>query len=233
VTRTVKPVHLIAGGDRRVRKGPNPLLEAAFAQAGSPRPSIAYIGVASDDDRGFFRWLTAIFQGAGAGDVRLARLASPRADAAEARRILEVSDIVFVSGGDVEAGMAHLERHDLPPFLARLRRGGKPFFGLSAGSIMLARQWVRWSDPDDDASAEPFPCLGLAPIVCDTHAEADDWQELRVLLGLAGDAVGYGIPTGGALRVGADGSVVALGRPAARLVSRAGRVAAADEMVVA
>jgi len=53
---------LLAGGHGHARKGPDPLLEAVFAQAGKPRPSIAYIGVASDDDRDFLRWLTSLFE---------------------------------------------------------------------------------------------------------------------------------------------------------------------------
>ncbi len=219
------PVVLIAGDPKSRRRGPDPLLQTVLAAAGKPCPSIAYVGVASEDDRGFFRWLAAFLRQAGSGEVSLARLASPRADVAEARTVLEQSDIVFVSGGDVEAGMAHLERHALPPFLQELHRAGKPFFGLSAGSIMLARCWVRWSDPHDDASAEEFPCLDLAPVMCDTHAEGDGWDELRALLKLTGNGIGYGIPAGGALRVDPDGSVSALAKPAQRFTSRSGRVA--------
>jgi len=229
--RSPRPVHLIAGGDRRPRKGADPLLEAVLAHAGTPRPSIAYVGVASDDDRGFFRWLTGMFQQAGAGEVRLARLASPRSDPAEARTVLEECDIVFVSGGDVEAGMEHLDRHELSAFFRELHRAGKPFFGLSAGSIMLARCWVRWSDPHDDSTAETFPCLDLASVVCDTHAEADDWEELRALLGLTDGGVGYGIPTGAAVRVDADGSVTALGKPVPRFVRKAGRVVRSGDLL--
>ena len=190
--RRARPVYLIGGGDRSRRKGPDPLLEAVLAIAGKLRPSIAYVGVASDDDRGFFRWLAALFQQAGSGDVRLARLASPRADVAEARALLGRSDMVFISGGDVEAGMAHLDRHGLSPFLTELHRGGKPFFGVSAGSIMLARCWVRWRDPHDDSTAEEFPCMGIAPVVCDTHAESDGWEELQALLALTDTRSGTG-----------------------------------------
>jgi len=28
----------------------------------------------------------------------------------------------------------------------------------------MSRQWVRWADPADDATAKPFDCLGLAPL---------------------------------------------------------------------
>ena len=226
-----RPVVLIAGNPRSRRKTPDALMQNALADAGKPCPSVAYIGVASEDDPGFFRWLAAMFRQAGSGEVRMPRLASPRADAAEARAVLERSDIVFMSGGDVEAGMAHLERHALVPFLNELYRAGKPFFGLSAGSIMLARCWVRWRDPDDDASAEEFPCLGLAPVVCDTHAEEDGWEELRALLKVSGTGIGYGIPAGGALRVDPHGSVSALGKPAQRFTSRSGRVATLADLM--
>ena len=120
--------------------------------------------------------------------------------------------MIFVSGGDVEAGMRVLERTGFAPLLKELHQAGKPFIGLSAGSIMLAQSWVRWPDADDDATAETFPCLGLAPLLCDTHAEKEDWEELKVLLKLSGAAMGYGIPSGAALRVSADGSLAALGK---------------------
>ena len=215
-----RPVYLLAGGRGNIPAGADPLLAPVFAESAAARPSIAYVGAASGDDRGFFRWLSGYFRKSGAGDVRLAPLASPRADREEAKAVLSGCDLVFVSGGDVEAGMAVLERSGVVPFLKELHADGKPFFGMSAGSIMLARGWAHWPDPDDDASCEEFPCLGLAPVVCDTHAEADDWEELRALLAIGGPRTGYGIPSGGALRVTPGGHVSALGKPAARLARR-------------
>jgi len=46
---------------------------------------------------------------------------------------------------------------------------------------MLSKEWIRWRDPDDDATAEFFPCLGIAPLICDTHGEQDGWEELQAL----------------------------------------------------
>ncbi len=228
-----RPVHLLAGSPRGRSRGADPILVAALAETGRPRPSVAYIGAASDDDRDFLRFVTAYLQRSGAGEVRLAALASARADLAVARAVIAGSDLVFVSGGDVEAGMAHLGRHGLIPLLKELHDGGTPFVGLSAGSIMLARCWVRWSDPDDDTTAERFPCLALAPVLCDCHAESDDWEELRALLELTGEGIGYGIPAGGALRVDADGAVAALGKAAHRLECRDGRVAKRTDLTPA
>jgi cyanophycinase-like exopeptidase len=186
-----------------------------LASCGSPRPSIAYIGAASGDSQPFFSMISGYLRRCGAGRITLAPLAGRRGKLEKARAILESADMVFISGGDVEAGMEVLEERQILPFLHELFERGKPFFGSSAGSIMLGRQWVRWEDPEDDATASLFPCMGLAPIVCDTHGETEEWEELRTLLRLTQEGtVGYGIPTGAGLRVCPDGTVEALGAPA-------------------
>jgi hypothetical protein len=131
-----------------------------------------------------------------------------------------------MSGGDVEEGMRILEERQLLPFLRALYEAGKPFFGISAGSIMLAREWVRWDNPDDDASAAIFPCMRFAPVLCDTHGgEAEGWEELRALLRLEPEGtVGYGIPSGAGLCVYPDGRLEALGVPVHCFTSQGGLV---------
>jgi cyanophycinase-like exopeptidase len=207
------PVYLIAGGRGAARrKGADPLVAAALATAGAEKPSVAYVGAASGDNAAFRARIYGLLRKAGAGSVTLAPLCGRRADAAKARRVIETADIVFIGGGDVDAGMRVLSETRIQPFLAELHAAGKPFFGVSAGSIMLARSWVRWRDPADDSSAELFPCLGFAPVLCDTHGEADSWEELRALQRLApAGSVSYGIVSGSALVVGADGTVSAAG----------------------
>jgi len=221
-------IFLIAGdpGSRRQ----DPLLAVILERIGMVRPNVVYIGAASNDSRVFFLWIAALLKKAGAGSVRLAALASRRADPDKARQQIRAADIVFVSGGDVELGMSVLERTGVAALLREQHRAGKFFIGLSAGSIMLARSWVRWSDAADDATAREFPCLGLAPLLCDTHAEKDEWDELKMLLKLTGTPVGYGIPAGGALRVAADGSLTAMGRPAQLLEMEGGRARLAGEL---
>jgi cyanophycinase-like exopeptidase len=183
------------------------------------------VGAASNDDRGFFGWLIGYLRAAGAGTLRLAPTAGRGADVEEARRVLDDADVVFVSGGDVERGMRTLARSGLDAYLRGLGRAGKRFIGLSAGSIMLALRWVRWPDPANDARAETFSCLGLAPVLCDTHSEEDDWEELRALLRLAGGTrTGYGIPSGGALRVSPRRRVEALGVAVQRFRLRGGAI---------
>ncbi|MCX6554101.1 MAG: Type 1 glutamine amidotransferase-like domain-containing protein [Candidatus Aminicenantes bacterium] len=215
---------LIAGGRESRSQGGDPLLARTFSLLGLDKPLVAYIGAASHDNRVFFMWIKTMLRKAGAGNVRLAALAAARADLAKARSLLQGADVVFVSGGDVEAGMQVLERTGADSWLRELHRAGKPFIGLSAGSIMLARNWVRWPDTGDDASAEIFSCLGLAPLLCDTHAEKEGWEELQTLLRLSGLAVGHGIPAGAALRIKADGSLSAMGKSVPRFQFLDGRL---------
>jgi peptidase E len=241
-SRRPRVVHLVGGGPGTVlalRRH----FRAALGELGRDRPLVAYVGAASDDSAGFFRMIradltAAASRGPGRGHgarIELARLASPRARASEARALLEDSDLVFVSGGDVEHGMRVLEDKDMARTLRAVAAAGKPMFGISAGSLMLAREWVRFPDEDDEASAELFPCLGIAPLHVDAHSEDDGWSELRVLVRLLherGDErpVGYGLTRKGALRVAFEGDardtpkVQPMGTPIPRLVVRRGKV---------
>jgi len=103
---------------------------------------------------------------------------------------------------------------------------GAVLAGFSAGSILLARQWVRWRDPDDNSTAEPFDCIGIIPLVCDMHDETDGWEELKTLLQLrqVEGEIGYGIPTSMGLRIHPDGRIEAIGGMVHRYTFRDGRV---------
>jgi peptidase E len=207
------PLYLVAGSASLVAaRGADPLVRLVIQRTGVPRPSVAYVGAASRDDPLIRTRHAAMLKKAGAGFVTLAPLAGRRINAPVAAAIIESADLVFMSGGDVEAGMNVLEERGIIPVLRQAHRAGIPFLGISAGSIMLSRAWVRWTDPDDDEGAETFPCLGFAPICCDAHGEKDGWSELKTMLSLRPiGAEGYGIVSGSALVVEPDGSLGALG----------------------
>ena len=231
----IKPVYLLAGGQSPARRRPDPVLTAIFNAAGCAQPRVAYIGAASDDDRGFFSWGKKLLQTAGAGIVELAPMASPRADLEKARRIVATADVLFFSGGDVDLGIRLVRERGLEDDLHRRYRAGALCCGLSAGSIMLARQWVRWRIPDDANSAELFPCLGWAPVLCDTHGESDGWEELIALLELTAkreqDAIGFGIPASCALRVTSTGRTTALGGAVHRFKWSRGGIKRIDDLL--
>jgi peptidase E len=213
MTADRKPVYLLAGGRSSIaRRGPDPLIREALQQGGVISPSVAYIGAASNDNAGFRAMITRLLRKAGAKEVGLAPLCERGADPQKAMRVIESCHVVLISGGDVEAGMKVLAEQRMVKFLRDEYQKGKSFFGISAGSIMLAKSWVRWKDPEVDSSAELFPCLGIAPVYCDTHDEDNGWEELRVLARLVpAGAVSYGIASGTALVANPDGSVRALG----------------------
>ncbi len=78
---------------------------------------------------------------AGAGKVTLVPIVR-KFDLDKARELLIDSDVIFISGGDVEMGMKYLTKRKLIPFFRELYDGGKLFCGVSAGAIMLCRNWM-------------------------------------------------------------------------------------------
>jgi hypothetical protein len=90
---------------------------------------------------------------------------------------------------------------------------------------MLTKKWVRWRNPNDDPTAELFPCLGIASIICDTHSEQDGWEELKIALKLANDSEkGYGIVSRTALKVYPAGEVQAIGGTVYQFILQKGKV---------
>lgn len=183
-------------------------------------PCVAYIGTASNDNKEFFLMLSQILMAAEAGSVTLVPIVR-RFDLDKAKDILLASDIVFISGGDVDLGMKYLRKRNLIIFFRELYNRGKLFCGISAGAIMLCRNWMHWRDPDDDNTVELLDCLGFAPLLCDVHDEEDNWVEMKRLLGFFPQGTaGYGIPAEGALRVSPNGKITSLGSAPARFIKK-------------
>jgi peptidase E len=253
-------IFLIAGGPKS--KNTKTILAEALEGSKKKSPNVAYIGTASDDNKEFFLMLRPIIMAAGAGSVTLVPIVR-RFDPDKARDILLVSDVVFISGGDVDLGMKYLRKRNfypisiskdneaarrrrrkcivhtlrkpttqptklaeeselgLVPFFRELYNRGILFCGISAGAIMLCRNWMHWRDPDDDDTAELLDCLGFAPLLCDVHAEEDNWVEMKRLLGFFPQGTaGYGIPAEGALRVAPDGKITSIGSVPVRFIKK-------------
>ena len=203
-----KKIYLLAGGPGKNGRLAEQLAEA-LRGSGAAHPAVAYTGTASGDDRSFMKWFWPPLSRAGAASLTLAPLAGKRADPEKAAEILRASDVIFVSGGEVEDGMRGLGE-DIRALLRALLEDGKQFVGLSAGTIMLSKAWPHWDDEDnrpEDASL--FGCLGFADAIFDTHAESEGWPELRKAVALAGEGtVGWGIPSGEMAVADADGRLV-------------------------
>ncbi|MGA2671362.1 MAG: Type 1 glutamine amidotransferase-like domain-containing protein, partial [Dehalococcoidia bacterium] len=148
----LKPVYLIGGG--RDRKSFESIIKTILEDTGKVRPTIAYVGVASGDSWPFYLMMSAMIKQTGDCQIKRVVIAAQKADLNRAQAVLKSADAIFMSGGDVEAGMRVLEEKNMMGFLIDLFKQGKVLFGVSAGSIILAREWVRWRDPDDDSSTE-------------------------------------------------------------------------------
>jgi peptidase E len=223
-----RPVYLLAGGRGSRNQA---VFKEIFNEISKPFPLIAYVGVANNDDKWFYGFMSREIVKAGKCTLKHALISSRGADLNKAQGIMQMADAIFMSGGDVEAGMRILESKKIINFLQDLYQKGKVFFGVSAGSIMLCSEWVRWSNPDNDSTAALFPCLNIAPVICDTHAEEDEWEELRAALQLKIDgSIGYGISSGACLKVWHDGRTEAIGGDTARYIKRGNKVVKIDDL---
>ena len=223
------PVYLLAGG----RGSSNQVVfKTIFNEIPKPDPLIAYVGAANNDDKWFYRFMDKEIIKAVKCTLKHALISSPRADINKAQEIMQMADAIFMSGGDVEAGMRILESKNIINIFQELYQKGKVFLGVSAGSIMLCKEWIKWNNPDDDSTAGLFPCLNIAPVICDTHAEEDEWEELRAALQLKTEgSIGYGISSGACLKVCPGGLIEAIGGDIARYIRRGHKVVKIDDLL--
>jgi cyanophycinase-like exopeptidase len=221
-----KPVYLLAGGRGKKIFSTFQLFGTIVRDAGKKDPVIAYVGVASlGDNPVMYSIISALIRLNCRCRVKRVLIAPENADLAKARAILESADIVFMSGGDMAAGMTILEEKKMVRYLQELYEKGKTFVGVSAGSIMLANEWVKWENPDDESTCTLFSCLGMAPLICDTHAEQDDWTELKTALRFKeSGTIGYGITSGSCLKVHPDGALEAVDGVVVRYIAQNGKV---------
>jgi peptidase E len=206
-----QPAYLLAGGRGRKILNTFTIARNIIKSTGKKKPLVAYVGAASLKDNWLiYSVVTLLIRMGCPCKIERVLIAHPRADLVKAKAILRNADVIFISGGDVEVGMQILSQKNMIGYFRDLACQGKLFMGISAGSIMLSKEWVRWRDPRDDSSVELLPCLGIVPLICDTHAEKDGWSELRTALHLKGaGTVGYGISSGAFLKAYPDGRLEA------------------------
>ncbi len=201
--------YLIAGAGPSTSRRSVRFHADCVAALGIDRPTIAYVGACADDDARFAARVQALVFGSGARVVPVALTSRTRTSTLRAH--LADADLVFFTGGDVERGMQLVEERALGAYLRELAAAGKPMEGISAGAILLGRQWIAFPEHGEP---RPFSCLGIVPASFDTHGEDDGWSELRALARRTHGIV-YGIPSHGAARW--DGKTLhALGEPLAR-----------------
>ena len=230
-----KATTLIAGKFGSRHFGTKPYLADAVKRTGKHNPAVLYVGAASGDDPTFGSALGKLLTAAGAGRVLWPKLASRRQQSSQMRQALTEVDVVFVGGGDVEAGMDLLRGADLLDDFHAAADRGAVFAGMSAGSIMLGVRWIRWPNADaGDDEAQTYECMGIVPVALDTHGEGDAWGEARSYAAVRARELGkkaraYGVPSGGALVIDPRGRIEAHGVPAAVFAALPNRKARLEE----
>jgi peptidase E len=219
--------------------GTKPFLADAFKLTGKDKPVALYVGVASGDNREFGAALSTLLEAAGAHKVLWPKLAGKKKENGRARNALDAADLVFVGGGDVEAGMQVLCDADLIDAFRAAANRGVVFVGMSAGAIMLGERWIRWSrEGVGDDAAQTYECLRIAPCSLDVHGEGDNWQETRSFAAVRARELGkkaraYAVPSGGALVIGRDGKMQARGQPIPVFVALPSRQARIEQTLEA
>ena len=217
-------VYLISGGSGSDMEMLTRDFRTALSSYGEFHPRVACIGAANGDSDSVFGYFQRPVRSARAM-LSLVPTSAPDADAAFARQMLEEADAVFLTGGDVEAGMEALRRMDLVEHLRGLHRAGKPFLGIEEGAVMLGRHWARWDRAEDDATASLVDCLGLVPMTFAVHGEERDWRDLKCVLRLLGPgAEGFGLAAGGAYRARDTGTLRGLRVPPVCFYNEGGAV---------
>jgi peptidase E len=221
-----QPVYLMAGGRGRTILTTFDNVRKLISSLNKQKPVIAFVGAASMKDNWLvYAFISLLIKARCRCRIERAVIAPAKADLNKAKAILQNADAVFMSGGDVEVGMQVLREKNMIGFLQDLAGSGKPFIGVSAGSIMLSEEWVRWRDPKDDSTVELMPCLGIVHLICDTHAEKDDWVELKTAVQLKKKGTtGYGITSGACLKAYPDGHLEAEAGAVERYVFLNGKI---------
>jgi peptidase E len=182
-----------------------PIHDRVMSAAPSGRPlEVAYVGAANGDDPRWFEGVESVLRTRHA--ARVHRVVADRALHRDNEGILNSADIVYLGSGDVSRLARGLHAAGLTEPIRRRHREGALLFGVSAGAIALSRFWLEFP-PASDAAPSPslLPCLGLVEFAVDCHGEQENWEELRTLLRLWGDAApdaivdAFGIPSGGGL----------------------------------
>ncbi len=206
------PVYLLAGGNSSRKKTESLIRFTLHRMTKKNNPRIAYIGTASKDNQVFLKNMSEFFRKTASATTQLVPLSQKNDSTQRAKEILSDTDIIFLGGGDVEAGIQVLNERRLDVFLRKLHKQGMPFLGISAGSIMLCKEWVHWNNRSLGKTVHLFPCLGIVDILCDTHDENADWEELKSALMLEKNGkCGYGIPADAAI-CAEKNKIVAFGR---------------------
>jgi hypothetical protein len=199
--------------------------------------AVSYAAIAENQDALEFmsKRLPALFESSVPGTVvtRFTLPGEPGAgEVADARRIVEAADFVFLGGGDPVAGARIFRESGADAWLRAARVRGTSLGGVSAGAILLGAWWATWPTAETDApfaGGELVPCTQVvSDLVLDCQDEEGEWGELKMVAAMLedrGETVRLlGIPSGGGVIVLPGGELEIVGEDPVRFGESAGGV---------
>jgi len=167
-------------------------LSGVHALVHAVTPRAAYIGASNGDKAEFYSIFQAAMEQVGISDCRMI----PSAPSPDDRSFLLASDVILLSGGDVETGWKVMKENGVGETLISRHNSGAILIGVSAGAVHLGQ--VGWRQTLG-SQTDLFTTFGLVPFIVSVHQEDQDWHDLKSLVTFMGDNYcGIGIPTGGA-----------------------------------
>jgi cyanophycinase len=179
-------------------------------------PRAAYIGASNGDDPQFYSIFEAAMEGIGVQDCRMILSSFSSGD----ESFILDSDVILLAGGDVERGWKVFEEVGLRELIIQRYQEGTLLIGVSAGAVQLGLFGLVREQGLFNKLIDTFK---LVPLIIDTHAEGDEWSDLRETIQLLnGSAEGIGIPSGGGLVYHPDATVEAIRYPLVEFTIRDG-----------
>jgi cyanophycinase len=213
----IKPLYLLADSQLFFWKSDgDSLAERVRAELDKSSPKAAYIGASNGDQPEFYSLFQAAMESMGISNCR----AVPSQPSKEDISFIEESDLILLSGGDVERGWRTFEQNGLKELVPRKRFDGAILMGVSAGAVQLGLGHL-----SNAAQPKRVDMFRFAPFYVGAHDEGNDWFDLRALVNLAqSDARAIGLPAGGGAVYYADGTLEPLRKPLIEIVKEDAKI---------
>jgi dipeptidase E len=196
----------IGGGD--VLAGETAAIDQVLVGlSGKAMPKLLFIPTASGDDEGYIQSIQVAYGRLGC-EVNALKLWGRDVSAADARSIIEESDVIYVGGGNTKAMIGLWRELGVDVALRAFVNSGRPVGGLSAGALCWFRvgnsDWPQYENIPGVNTAR-LDCLGFVDLVLCPHTRDEGFRlnEFRVMMkGERG--VGVGLDDGCAIQIRDD-----------------------------
>lgn len=174
---------------------------------GKPSPKLLFIPTASGDNADYIKSIEVAYGRLGC-EVSALKLWGGDVLAADARSVIEESDVIYVGGGNTKAMIGHWRDLGVDVALRAFVDSGRPVGGLSAGALCWFRvgnsDWPQYENIRGVNTAR-LDCLGFVDLVLCPHTRDEGFRlnEFREMMKKE-RGVGVGLDDGCAIQIRDD-----------------------------